>query len=194
MVKFHGINKIQTDVFISETGSNLKNLIKFSLKKRSPIEIKLVISDNSKAKGLVFPKKYKIDYKIYNFKRKYIAENKIIKVLKKKKIKLICLAGFMKILTKRFIQKFNGKILNIHPSLLPNYKGLNTHYRAIKNNEKFSGCTIHYVNAKLDSGKIILQKKVRIKKNDSPKTLAKKILKQEHILYPKAILIVSANL
>ena len=100
----------------------------------------------------------------------------------------------MKILSKRFIQKFNGKILNIHPSLLPNYKGLNTHYRAIKNKEKFSGCTIHYVNAKLDSGKIILQKKVRIKKNDSPKTLAKKILKQEHILYPKAILIVSANL
>ena len=194
MVKFHGLNKIQTAVFISGAGSNLKNLIKFSLKKRSPIEIKLVISDNSKAKGLVYPKKYKIDYKIYNFKRKYTAENNIIKVLKKKKIKLICLAGFMKILTKRFIQKFNGKILNIHPSLLPNYKGLNTHYRAIKNNEKFSGCTIHYVNAKLDSGKIILQKKVRIKKNDSPKTLAKKILKQEHILYPKAILIVSANL
>jgi len=194
MVKFHGLNKIQTAVFISGAGSNLKNLIKFSLKKRSPIEIKLVISDNSKAKGLVYPKKYKIDYKIYNFKRKYTAENKIIKVLKKKKIKLICLAGFMKILTKRFIQKFNGKILNIHPSLLPDYKGLNTHYRAIKNNEKFSGCTIHYVNAKLDSGKIILQKKVRIKKNDSPKTLAKKILKQEHILYPKAILIVSANL
>ena len=194
MVKFHGLNKIQTAVFISGAGSNLKNLIKFSLKKRSPIEIKLVISDNSKAKGLVYPKKYKIGYKIYNFKRKYTAENKIIKVLKKKKIKLICLAGFMKILTKRFIQKFNGKILNIHPSLLPNYKGLNTHYRAIKNKEKFSGCTIHYVNAKLDSGKIILQKKVRIKKNDSPKTLAKKILKQEHILYPKAILIVSANL
>ena len=194
MVKFHGLNKIQTAVFISGAGSNLKNLIKFSLKKRSPIEIKLVISDNSKAKGLVYPKKYKIDYKICNFKRKYTAENKIIKVLKKKKIKLICLAGFMKILTKRFIQKFNGKILNIHPSLLPNYKGLNTHYRAIKNNEKFSGCTIHYVNAKLDSGKIILQKKVRIKKNDSPKTLAKKILKQEHILYPKEILIVSANL
>ena len=194
MVKFHGLNKIQTAVFISGAGSNLKNLIKFSLKKRSPIEIKLVISDNSKAKGLVYPKKYKIDYKIYNFKRKHAAENKIIKILKKKKIKLICLAGFMKILTKRFIQKFNGKILNIHPSLLPDYKGLNTHYRAIKNNEKFSGCTIHYVNAKLDSGKIILQKKVRIKKNDSPKTLAKKILKQEHILYPKAILIVSTNL
>ena len=194
MVKFHGLNKIQTAVFISGAGSNLKNLIKFSLKKRSPIEIKLVISDNSKAKGLVYPKKYKKDFKIYNFKRKYTAENNIIKVLKKKKIKLICLAGFMKILTKRFIQKFNGKILNIHPSLLPNYKGLNTHYRAIKNKEKFSGCTIHYVNAKLDSGKIILQKKVRIKKNDSPKTLAKKILKQEHILYPKAILIVSANL
>ena len=89
---------------------------------------------------------------------------------------------------ENFIKKFNGKILNIHPSLLPKYKGLNTHERAIKNNEKFSGCTVHLVNSKLDSGKIILKKKVKINKNDTPKTLAKKILTQEHILYPKAIL------
>ncbi len=93
----------------------------------------------------------------------------------------------MKILTKEFIKKFRYKILNIHPSLLPKYKGLNTHQKVIKNKEKFSGCTVHFVNEKLDSGKIILQKKVRISKNDSAKTLAKKILKQEHLLYPKAI-------
>ena len=93
----------------------------------------------------------------------------------------------MKILSKNFIKKFNGKILNIHPSLLPKYKGLNTHQRVIKNKEKFSGCTIHLVNSKLDSGKIILQKKVKIYKSDTPKTLAKRILKEEHILYPKAL-------
>ena len=94
----------------------------------------------------------------------------------------------MKIISKNFIKNFKGKILNIHPSLLPKYKGLNTHQRAINNNEKFSGCTVHYVSTKLDSGKIILQKKVKIKKNENKKSLEKKILVQEHKLYPKAIL------
>ena len=94
----------------------------------------------------------------------------------------------MKILSKNFIKKFKGKILNIHPSLLPKYKGLNTHERALKNKDKYSGCTVHFVNSRLDSGKIILQKKVIIKKRDTPKTLAKRILVQEHMLYPKAIL------
>jgi len=97
------------------------------------------------------------------------------------------LAGFMKILSKSFIQRFNGKILNIHPSLLPKYKGLNTHSRALKNNDKYSGCTVHIVNSKLDSGKIILQKKVKIYKNDNIETLSKRVLKQEHKLYPAAI-------
>ena len=104
------------------------------------------------------------------------------------KIELICLAGFMKILSKSFIKKFNGKIINIHPSLLPKYKGLNTHNRAIQNRDKFSGCTVHYVTEKLDSGKIIMQRKVKITKKDTPTTLAKKVLKQEHRLYPEAIL------
>ena len=101
---------------------------------------------------------------------------------------MICLARFMKVLSKNIIKKFKGKILNIHPSLLPKYKGLNTHQRALNNNEKYSGCTVHLVNSKLDSGKIILQKKVKIKKNETKNSLAKKILVQEHILYPKAIL------
>ena len=101
---------------------------------------------------------------------------------------MICLAGFMKILSRNFIKKFKGKIINIHPSLLPKYKGLNTHQRALDNNEKYSGCTVHFVNARLDSGKIILQKRVRIIKNETKKTLRKKILLQEHKLYPKAIL------
>ena len=106
---------------------------------------------------------------------------------KKKKIKLICLAGFMRILSKDFIRSFRGKILNIHPSLLPKYKGLNTHQRAILNRERYSGCTVHFVNSKLDSGKIILQKKVRISNGDTAKSLAKKILSHEHKIYPKAI-------
>ncbi len=189
--KFH---LLKTSVFISGSGSNLKNLIKFSLTKKSPIKIILVVSSNSKAKGLNLAKKYKIKYKVYDFKKKIKDENKILISLKKDKIDLICLAGFMKILSKKFIKKFNGKILNIHPSLLPKYKGLNTHLRAINNNEKFSGCTVHFVNSKLDSGKIILQKKVKIHKKDTPRILAKKILKEEHILYPKALIKVFSSL
>jgi len=187
MVKLTGPKKINCAVFISGNGSNLKSLIKFSKKKNSPISIKLIISDNIKAKGLKFGKIFKIPYKIFNYKNKLVAEKKIISETKNKKIKLICLAGFMKILSKNFIKNFKGKILNIHPSLLPKYKGLNTHQRAISNSERYSGCTVHFVNYRLDSGKIILQKKVKISKGDSAKSLAKKILIQEHKLYPKAI-------
>jgi len=188
MVKLTGYKRIKTAVFISGTGSNLKSLIKFSKTKKSPISINLIISDNPKAKGLNLGKINKIKKKVFNFKKKHKIENQILDVLKEYEIKMICLAGFMKILSRNFIKKFKGKIINIHPSLLPKYKGLNTHQRALDNNEKYSGCTVHFVNARLDSGKIILQKRVRIIKNETKKTLRKKILLQEHKLYPKAIL------
>ena len=194
MVKSIGPKKIRTAVFISGTGSNLENLIAFSLKKRSPIGIILIISNNTKAKGLKFAKLYKIKKKVYNYDKKKVSEKKILKDLKSNDIKLICLAGFMEILSKDFIRKFKGKILNIHPSLLPKYKGLNTHHRAIQNKEKYSGCTVHLVNSKLDSGKIILQKKVKLSKEETPSSLQKKILKHEHILYPKAISKIFVNL
>ena len=187
MVQSTGTKKIKCAVFISGTGSNLKSLIQFTKKKNSPISIELIISDNPKAKGLKFGKIFKISKKIFTYKNKIIAEKKIISEINNKKIKLICLAGFMKILSKNFIKSFKGKILNIHPSLLPKYKGLNTHQRAISNSEKYSGCTVHIVNSRLDSGKIILQKKVKISKSDTAKSLAKKVLIEEHKLYPKAI-------
>jgi phosphoribosylglycinamide formyltransferase 1 len=187
MVLLTGSNKIKTAVFISGTGSNLKSLIKFSKLKKSPIIIKMIISNNSKSKGLQYAKIYKIKKKVFDFKNVF-SEKKAIYELKKNNINLICLAGFMKILSKNFIKNFKGKILNIHPSLLPKYKGLNTHEKAIKNKDKYSGCTVHFVNSKLDAGKIINQKKVRISKLDTPKTLAKKILIQEHKLYPVAIM------
>ena len=188
MVLSTGTNKRKTAVFISGTGSNLKSLIKFSKLKKSPISINLIITNNKLAKGLKYSGIFKIKKKIMNFKNKKIAEKKILKELKKNKIELICLAGFMKILSKNFIRNFKGKILNIHPSLLPKYKGLNTHQRAIDNKDKYSGCTVHFVSSKLDSGKIILQKRVNILKKDTPVSLSKRILAQEHKLYPKAIL------
>ena len=187
MKKSIGINKTKTAVFISGKGSNLKNLIKFSYKKNSPISINLIISNTSYAKGLKYSKKYNIQKKVIFFKNKKLTEKKIFKILFKKNINLICLAGFMKILSKNFIKKFKGKIINIHPSLLPKYKGLNTHKKAIENNDKYAGCSVHFVTAKIDSGKIIMQKKVRIKKNDTIYSLSKKVLKKEHLLYPAAI-------
>ena len=187
MNQFTGSKKILTAVFISGRGSNLNSLIKFSKKKSSPIKINLVISNTKKAEGLKYANIHNIQRKIINFKKKSLAEMKVLSILNKKKIMFICLAGFMKILSKKFISKFNGKIINIHPSLLPKYKGLNTHLRVLQNNEKFSGSTVHYVNNKVDYGKIIMQKKVKISKNETVYSLNKKILIEEHRLYPKAI-------
>jgi phosphoribosylglycinamide formyltransferase 1 len=188
MEKLTGLKKIKTAVFISGTGSNLRNIIKFSKIKKFPLSIDLVVSNTNKAKGLKYADKNSIKKKVFNFESSKNSEKNILQLMKKEKIKFICLAGFMKVLSHHFIEKFDGKIINIHPSLLPKYKGLNTHQRAIKNKDKFSGCTVHYVTKKLDSGKIILQTKVRISSKDNPTTLAKKIKKKEYKLYPAAIL------
>ena len=187
MAKFIGKSKLNAAVFISGKGSNLKSLINFTKKKLSPIKIVLVVSNNKEAQGLNYAKINNIKNIVVIYKNKLKAEKKLLGALLKYKIRLICLAGFMKILSKKFILKFEGKILNIHPSLLPNYKGLNTHRRVIENKEKFTGCTVHLVNSRLDSGKIILQKKIKILRKDNENSLAKKVLKLEHQLYPRAI-------
>jgi phosphoribosylglycinamide formyltransferase-1 len=188
MEKLTGLKKVKTAVFISGTGSNLKNLIKFSKIKKSPISVDLIISSVNKANGLKYAHQFNIKNKIFNFQNIKIAEKNILTLVKKEKIKFICLAGFMRVLSKHFIKEFNGKIVNIHPSLLPKYKGLNTHQRVIKNKDKFSGCTVHYVTTKLDSGKIIMQKRIKVTTTDNLTSLTKKILAQEHKLYPAAIL------
>ncbi len=187
MKKLLGKNKILTAVFISGKGTNLKKLIQFSKTKNSPIKISLIVSSNSKAEGLKYSLKYKIKKYVVTINDRNF-EDKILKNLKINKIQFICLAGYMKILSKKFIKNFKGKIINIHPSLLPKYKGLNTHEKVIKNKEKYTGCTVHYVNDKLDSGKIILQKKIKIFKNDNPKSIKRRVLNEEHQTYYKAIL------
>ena len=187
MEKLIGSKKIRIAVFISGTGSNLHNLIKHSKLKRSNFSVMFIFSDDKNAKGLKYAKKFKIPFKVLNFKNKTNSENQLLEYLKTKYIKIICLAGFMKILSAKFIRKFDGKIINIHPSLLPKYKGLNTHQRVLDNFESYSGCTVHYVNEKLDAGKIILQKRVRVYKRDNAISLAKRVLKQEHKIYPLAL-------
>jgi len=187
MEKLNGKKKLRVSVFISGRGTNLKSIINFSKRKSSPFKVVLIITNNKNAKGINFAKKNKIKYLFVNYKNKNNAESKILINLKNNNISFICLAGFMKILSKKIINTYKNKILNIHPSLLPKYKGLNTHKRVIKNKEKFTGCTVHLVNSKLDEGKIILQKKVRVVKKDNENSLSKRVLKIENLIYPRAI-------
>jgi|TARA_B110000438_G_C15699425_1_gene600350 phosphoribosylglycinamide formyltransferase-1 len=173
-------------IFISGTGTNLNALVKNSRITVFPINIKLVVSNKKNARGLLLAKKYSIPYRIIDTKDS-LFEIKILNEIKQKKISIICLAGYMKVLSKNFIKNFKGKILNIHPSLLPKYKGLNTFSKILQNQEILSGCTVHYVNEKLDSGKIILQKKFTVLKSDSVNTLKNKTQKIEYLAYSEAI-------
>ena len=177
----------RTCVFISGYGSNLKNLIKNSRYQNFPIKISLVVCDNKNAKGLIHAKKNSIPYLIVDTRKRNF-EHKILKKLKKYKISLICLAGYMKIISKKFIKNYGKKIINIHPSLLPKFKGLNTFKRILRNKEKKSGCTVHFVNEKLDSGSKIVQKSFFIGKNDNEEILKDKTQKLEHRAFSEAVI------
>ena len=174
-------------VFISGQGSNLKNLINKSRDNNFPVTINLVISNNKRAKGNIYAKKFKIPLIIVNSNLKNY-ENKVLYNLKKYKISLICLAGYMKIISKKIIKNYQKNILNIHPSLLPKYKGLNTFSRILKNKEIKAGCTVHYVNEKLDSGVNIVQKIFLIDFKDNEQTLKRKTQELEYKAYPEAII------
>jgi len=182
------VKKIKSCVFVSGNGSNLISLIKSSRDYNFPIKIELIISNNKNAKGMKIAKKHSIPFKFFPYNNQKIFERNCLFEIKKRKIKFLCLAGFMKILSKSFIRNFGYKIINIHPSLLPKYKGTNTHKRVLKSKEKYSGCTVHFVTPQLDSGKIILQKKILIENNETVSSLKNKILKQEHKLYPQSII------
>ena len=177
---------IKTAIFISGRGSNMKSLIKYSQKKNSKIEIAKVFSNNKTAQGIDIAKKLNVP-EIFYYSNKFF-EEKIKKNLDD--IELICLAGFMKILSPLFVKKWKKRLINIHPSYLPNFKGLNAQRKAIEAKASFSGCTVHYVNKKIDSGNIIKQKKIKILKKDNTESLTKKILIEEHKLYPKALNVV----
>ena len=178
--------KRNTCIFISGKGSNLKNLISHSRENNFPIKISLVICNNKNAYGINYAKKYKIPFILINTKFKNY-ENKILLYLKRYNISFICLAGYMKIISNTLLKNFHGKIINIHPSLLPKFKGLNTYTRMKKNEEKKAGCTVHYVNKKLDSGIKIVQKKFFINKKDDENVLKNKTQKLEYRAYPEAI-------
>ena len=173
-------------VLISGRGSNLKAIINKCSKKNVPAKVVAIISNNSTASGLKLNGKFKkiiINNKLS--KKKF--ENELQKNLKKLKPDLICLAGFMKFLSSFIIKKWKNKIINVHPSLLPSFKGLNTHERVLNAGVKKSGCTIHFVDESLDGGPIITQASTVIKKKMTSKELSKKILKMEHKIYPEVV-------
>jgi phosphoribosylglycinamide formyltransferase-1 len=162
------------------------------INKKGYANISLIISDNNKSIGLQKAKELGLKTIVLD-KSKYLSfsprefDEHLNKILKQENIQLICLAGFMKILTPWFVELWENRILNIHPSILPKFKGLNSHKRAIESGDRKHGCTVHYVNAEIDGGEILGQSFVVVLKKDTTTTLAAKVLKKEHALYPKIV-------
>lgn len=189
-------NKPNVAILISGRGSNMEALIKASKQPDYPARISIVISDKDDAAGLKIAKKYNIKTttilkKKYNSRIDY--DQALSETLSKENIQYICAAGFMRILSEEFIDEWWNKIINIHPSLLPSYKGLNTHQRVLKDKMKVTGCTVHIVRKELDNGPIIIQFEVPIKRGDTEKILSKRVLKMEHKIYPYALMLLSSN-
>ena len=176
-------------ILISGRGSNMLNIIEACKNKKLCSSVNLVVSNRPNVVGLKVASKYKVRTEILdsNNLTKENFESLLDKILKKNNINLVCLAGFMKILSKDFVKKWPKMILNIHPSILPSFKGLNAQRQAIENKAKYSGCTVHFVNEEMDSGEIIDQKIVSISNNDDVDSLSKKILMEEHKLYIKVL-------
>ena len=183
--------KLAVAILISGSGTNMVQLIK-SMDDNHPAYPSVVISNNSDAPGLEKAQYLGVPTEIID--ENYMKDNnlefekELIKILKLYNVELICLAGFMKILSKKFVNNFKDRILNIHPSLLPKYKGLNTHARVLASNDTIAGCSVHLVTPELDGGPVLAQTEVAIKKNETAESLASKVLIEEHVLYPKVLL------
>ena len=183
--------KLAVAILISGSGSNMVQLVK-SMDDQHPAFPSVVISNKSDAPGLKKAQDLGVPIEVidahYINKNSLDFEKKLIQTLKIYNVEIICLAGFMKILSKKFVDNFKDRILNIHPSLLPKYRGLNTHARALASNDPIAGCSVHLVTPELDGGRVLAQTEVTIKKNETVKSLTLKVLNEEHTLYPKVLL------
>lgn len=182
--------RVKTGILISGGGSNMEALVKASQKPNYPAEIVLVISNNPCAGGIGKAQKWGVPTEVIdhkNFKNRKSFEKIVDQTLQDFKVDLICNAGFMRLLTPYFVERWLGRQLNIHPSLLPKYKGLNTHQRALDAREKEHGCTVHFVGEGMDDGEIIGQTSVPVDKADTAEILAARVLKEEHKLYPQIL-------
>ncbi|MCB1680829.1 MAG: phosphoribosylglycinamide formyltransferase [Alphaproteobacteria bacterium] len=192
-----GSGKLKLAVLISGRGSNLQALIDACRDPSFPAEIRLVLSNRADAPGLARAKEAGIqtsvvDHKAYPDRSSF--EKDMQKEIVESDAELIVLAGFMRVLTAEFVNLWPNRMINIHPSLLPDYKGLNTHARALADGKKEAGCTVHYVVPEMDSGPIIVQKRVPILPGDTPDILAQRVLEQEHLAYIEAVRIVARTL
>ena len=177
-------------ILISGRGSNMLNLVNASQRGLINSKIKIVISNNKNSSGIDKAKRKNIKTKIINQKdygSKKDFENALTNTLKNQNVDLVCLAGFMSILSKKFLKDWNRKVINIHPSLLPSFRGKNAVKQALEQRVKTAGCSVHFVDEGIDTGEIISQEKVPVSSNDDEETLGKKILKKEHVLYIKVI-------
>jgi phosphoribosylglycinamide formyltransferase-1 len=186
----------RTAIFISGRGSNMRALIECARDPSFPAEIALVFSNRPDAAGLAYAKVHTIpcaivDHQIYTTRAAF--ETAMQAVLEARRIEIICLAGFLRLLTPSFVEHWQGRLLNIHPALLPAYRGLHTHERALADGVKIHGCTVHFVSAAIDEGPIIAQAAVAVLDADTPETLAARVLVQEHIIYPVALARVAAG-
>ncbi|MDG1438291.1 MAG: phosphoribosylglycinamide formyltransferase [Emcibacteraceae bacterium] len=185
---------VDVAVLISGSGTNLQALIDHCADEDFPANIVMVISNNPDVKGLERAQKAGIPTRVVNhhdFDSREAFDDRLHEVLNDCGAKLICLAGFMRILDARFVNRWRNRMLNIHPSLLPSFKGLHTHERAIEAGVRFTGCTVHFVNPELDDGPIIVQAAVAINPDEGPEKLTERVLKQEHIIYPQALRLVA---
>ena len=186
--------KKRVAILISGRGSNMRALIEAAKNKDYPAEIVLVISNIADAGGLDFARQHGIKTEVIDHKKfpsREIFDNAINAALKAANIDIVALAGFMRLLSPRFVESWRGRMINIHPSLLPAYKGLHTHKRALEAGEKFHGCTVHFVTPELDDGPAILQAKVPVLPGDTEDVLAARVLEQEHKIYPEALRLVA---
>jgi phosphoribosylglycinamide formyltransferase-1 len=185
---------VRTAVLISGRGSNLQALIQACAVKNFPAEIVLVISNVPCAGGLEFAAEAGIACQTIshkNFASREEFDTAIDVALKEAEAEIVCLAGFMRILSDGFARKWEGRILNIHPSLLPAYKGVRVHERVIEAGEKMSGCSVHFVVPELDAGPVVAQESVPVLPGDAPDVLAARVLEAEHRLYPQALKLVA---
>ena len=177
-------------ILISGRGSNMLNLVNASQRGLINSKVKIVISNNKNSSGIDKAKRKNIKTKIINqkdYESKKDFENALTNTLKNQNVDLVCLAGFMSILSKKFLKEWHRKVINIHPSLLPSFRGKNAVKQALEQRVKTAGCSVHFVDEGIDTGEIISQEKVPVSSNDDEETLGKKILKKEHVLYIKVI-------
>jgi phosphoribosylglycinamide formyltransferase 1 len=182
--------RVRTAILISGRGSNMKALISAAQRPDFPAEIVLVLSDRIEAAGLEAARQAGAVTEAVDFRRfsgKPAFEAQLDRRLREAEVELICLAGFMRILSVGFVDRWAGRILNIHPSLLPDLRGLHTHGRALAERRAEHGCTVHYVSAELDAGPIIAVARVPILPGDDPERLAARVLIEEHRIYPEAL-------